>query len=260
MAAKVASDRGVTVNGIVGGQQEVATAPSERVTLENLMEGRGLSSYPLLALAERGVPANFATDARISSLTGSQMADGCWQSTDPRPPLDGGIILPTALAIRVLSVYAPPVMHKEADTRIARARTCLLAITPAETQDEAYKLLGLVWSSAPEAEISRQAKRLLALQREDGGWSQFSEMPSDAFATGEALYALHWSGLPADSKAYRKGADYLLRTQLEDGTWFVRSRAFGFQPYTETGFPHGVDQFISAAATSWAVIALAYTL
>jgi len=40
----------------------------------------------------------------------------------------------------------------------------------------------------------------------------------------------------------------------------VRSRGFGFQPYFETGFPHGRDQFISAAATSWAVMALAHTL
>jgi hypothetical protein len=51
----------------------------------------------------------------------------------------------------------------------------------------------------------------------------------------------------------------LLRTQLEDGTWFVRSRAFGFQRYFDAGFPHGTDQFISAAATAWATIALAYT-
>jgi hypothetical protein len=50
----------------------------------------------------------------------------------------------------------------------------------------------------------------------------------------------------------------LLRTQLEDGTWYVPSRAIGFQPYTDAGFPHGPDQFISAAATSWAVIGLAY--
>ena len=47
---------------------------------------------------------------------------------------------------------------------------------------------------------------------------------------------------------------------LEDGTWFVRSRGFAFQPYYDTGFPHGRDQFISSAATSWAAIALAYTL
>jgi hypothetical protein len=59
---------------------------------------------------------------------------------------------------------------------------------------------------------------------------------------------------------YEKGVAYLLRTQLEDGTWFVRSRAFGFQPYFESGFPHGTDQFISVSATGWAAIALAFVL
>jgi hypothetical protein len=27
----------------------------------------------------------------------------------------------------------------------------------------------------------------------------------------------------------QRGTSFLLRTQLEDGTWFLRSRAFGFQ-------------------------------
>ena len=65
---------------------------------------------------------------------------------------------------------------------------------------------------------------------------------------------------PARLRFYRKGVDYLLRTQLEDGTWFVRTRAFGFQPYFETGFPHGRSQFISTVATAWASAALTYTL
>jgi hypothetical protein len=82
----------------------------------------------------------------------------------------------------------------------------------------------------------------------------------DAYATGQALYALHAAGMAPTATTYRKGADYLLRTQLEDGTWFVRTRAFPVQPYFETGFPHGRSQFISTAATGWAVIALAYTL
>jgi hypothetical protein len=68
--------------------------------------------------------------------------------------------------------------------------------------------------------------------------------------TGKALYALRVSGQSAKRRVYDKDVSYLLRTQLDDGTWFVRSRAFGFQPYSESGFPHGVDQFISASATS----------
>ena len=37
---------------------------------------------------------------------------------------------------------------------------------------------------------------------------------------------------------------------------WVRSRAFPTQPYKESGFPHGKDQWISAAGTSWAAMAL----
>ncbi|MGH9626983.1 MAG: hypothetical protein ACRD7E_01255 [Bryobacteraceae bacterium] len=59
--------------------------------------------------------------------------------------------------------------------------------------------------------------------------------------------------LPASDPVYQN----LLRTQAEDGSRFVRTRAIGFQPYFETGFPHGKSQFISVAATSWAAIALA---
>jgi hypothetical protein len=143
--------------------------------------------------------------------------------------------------------------------RIERALGFIRATAARDTQDETYKLLGLVWAGAPAAEAAAQASRLLALQRAEGGWGQVPTMKADAYATGQALYALHASGQTATTVAYEKGVQYLLRTQLDDGTWFVRSRAFGFQPYFESGFPHGKDQFISAAATSWAAMALAYT-
>ena len=105
-----------------------------------------------------------------------------------------------------------------------------------------------------------QRSRLLALQRHDGGWAQLPTMMSDAYATGQALYALRAGGLSPMTAAYQSGAHYLRRTQLDDGTWFVRSRGVGFLPYFDGGFPHGRDQFISAAATSWAVMALTPTI
>ena len=61
----------------------------------------------------------------------------------------------------------------------------------------------------------------------------------------------------ADDAAYRKGVRFLLDNQLEDGSWYVRARAIPIQPYFDSGFPHGPDQFISAAATNWATMALA---
>ena len=45
---------------------------------------------------------------------------------------------------------------------------------------------------------------------------------ADAYATGEALYALHVSGdVPTNDPVYQKGVQWLLRNQLADGSWFA---------------------------------------
>src|SRR5262249_38228154 len=81
---------------------------------------------------------------------------------------------------------------------------------------------------------------------------------SDAYATGSVLVALHLAGgVATDFPAYRRGLAFLIRTQRDDGSWLVRSRSHPFQTYFESGFPHGPDQFISAAGSGWAVAALA---
>ena len=56
--------------------------------------------------------------------------------------------------------------------------------------------------------------------------------------------------------AWQRGLRFLLETQEDDGTWHVARRAFPFQPTMNSGFPHHRDSWISAAATSWAVLAL----
>jgi hypothetical protein len=118
--------------------------------------------------------------------------------------------------------------------------------------------MGLVWGNAKRASIEASAKALVALQRENGGWSQLPTLQPDAYATGQALYALAISGKGgANSQGYAKGIKYLLRTQAEDGSWHVKSRSIWVQPYFESGFPYGHDQWISAAGTSWATMALA---
>ena len=123
-----------------------------------------------------------------------------------------------------------------------------------------FKLTGLVWTDGTAEEIAEQVDALLDLQREDGGWAQEPAMAPDAYATGQTLYALRLGCVSPDHAAYQAAAEYLLRTQREDGSWFVRSRGFPFQPYFDYGFPHGTNQFISAVATSWAVMALSAML
>ena len=60
----------------------------------------------------------------------------------------------------------------------------------------------------------------------------------------------------AGSPGYQRGVRFLSNTQNEDGSWYVRSRAVPLQPYFESDFPHGHDQWISACATNWATVAL----
>ena len=75
------------------------------------------------------------------------------------------------------------------------------------------------------------------------------------------MVALHQAGgLATDDPAYRRGVAFLLRTQKDDGTWFVASRSKPFQPYFESGFPYGKDQFIAVAASGWAAAALGLAL
>jgi hypothetical protein len=71
------------------------------------------------------------------------------------------------------------------------------------------------------------------------------------------MVALNAAGvLPAD-RVYQRGVEYLLSTQLQDGSWYMKTRALAVQPYFDNGFPHGEDQWIAASATNWAVMALA---
>ena len=59
---------------------------------------------------------------------------------------------------------------------------------------------------------------------------------------------------------YQRGVAFLLRTQFPDGSWWVRTRTWPFQPHFNGQFSHGKDQWISAAGTAWATMALLLTL
>jgi mono/diheme cytochrome c family protein len=103
-------------------------------------------------------------------------------------------------------------------------------------------------------------KAILAKQQPDGGWAQLNGLTSDSWATGQALVALNTvGGVAISTTAYQKGIRFLLRTQFDDGSWYVRSRAWPFQPHFESEFPHGKDQWISAGGTAWATMALLLT-
>jgi hypothetical protein len=219
-----------------------------------------LAAYTLMGFAAEDKPPDALTDALVHYLVLHQHQDGRWPTEAYRPPEDGSAFLFTALALRALPVYAPKGRGAEIAARIAKARSWLLAARPEETVDSAFQLLGLKWARAEAEDIEKAAGRLLRQQREDGGWAQLPTLPSDAYATGLVLVALHGAGgLPGDAPAYRRGVEFLLQTQLADGSWYVPTRCFPALEYTTSGFPHGRSQFISAAATCWAAMALIRT-
>ena len=66
-------------------------------------------------------------------------------------------------------------------------------------------------------------------------------------ATGRALLRCRPRGCRHPMRPISARVQFLLKTQQEDGSWYVRTRAMAFQPYFDAGFPHGFDQWISAA-------------
>ena len=122
------------------------------------------------------------------------------------------------------------------------------------------QLLGLHWAGKASATQQRRLPELLALQKDNGGWAQTPNLTSDAYATGQVLFTLYELGVPPGTASIRRGTEYLLRTQAADGSWRVAGRAPKIQPYFESGFPYGPDQWISSAGTSWAVLGLSYAV
>ncbi len=188
-----------------------------------------------------------------------QQANGAWPTNAARPPMEGSEFAATALTVRALKAYAPE--DPETPTRIAKARTWFLDAPPHTTEDRTFRLLGLFWTGAEAADIAKAREDLASLQHDDGGWGQLPVLASDAYATGQALVALHEAGsMPVTDSVYQRGRFFLLNTQAQDGSWFVPKRAISVQPYVEAGYPYKNAQFISIAGACWATMALLYSI
>jgi squalene cyclase len=163
--------------------------------------------------------------------------------------------------VLALQRYGIPARAAELRERVARASAWLQRAKARNTYQHALQLLALHAAGAEKDAVKKVADSLLDQQRNDGGWAGNPNLASDAHSTGLALHALRETGfLNASGIDHRRGVQYLLSTQYPDGSWYVRSRAVGFQPYFQSGFPFEHDQWISAVATGWAAEALARSI
>ncbi|MBK5291647.1 MAG: hypothetical protein JJE04_08245 [Acidobacteriia bacterium] len=229
---------------------------TQRIFEHGAVVSAGSLGYTMIREAARKRPADSETDANVSFLLTGQLGNGRWDSRSNRQPLTTGDHFATAFGIFIVQNYARGVQREQAPAHVSRAVAWLRENAPVTNQDSAFQVLGLVWGKASDEAVKRASATLQSRQRDDGGWAQLSSMTSDAYATGQALYALALSGTPATHPAYRRGLDYLLKTQAKDGTWYVKARSKPVQPYFDSGFPYGHDQWISAAATSWAAMSI----
>jgi ankyrin repeat protein len=267
MAIALARERGFGFNEEIAKQQLETVSnvwASTREPLLQMMDEVGgmppSASYSLLGLAAEKHPADSVTDAMVRRIAAMQARDGRWHAASHRPPMEYSDVMATAVTLRALQLYGSERHKQEYQKQVERARAWLVSVQPAFTEERTFQLLGLAWAQANPKDIQKATQLLLAEQRKDGGWAQLSTLESDAYATGQVLYALQQAGgLLAANSAYQCGAKFLRETQLEDGSWFVQSRSFPVQPYFESGFPHGKNQWISAAGTSWAAMALMLT-
>lgn len=263
MAVARARKNGAPVDNDIAQMQLTAIGAYIEGWRERVLQGEGIPglsdtvSYILLGMAADNYPPDPATDALARYLKLRQSPDGHWRIRDHRPPLESSDIEDTAVALRAVQVYGLKSQRSDYEQAVERAAGWLAKARPESTEDRSFQLLGMIWAGSHKETFQTAALKLLSEQRPDGGWAQIPTLTSDAYATGEALVALQEAGmLRARDAAYRRGARFLMNTQHRDGSWYVRTRALPIMPLFESDFPYGRDQWISAAATNWAVMAL----
>jgi len=171
-----------------------------------------------------------------------QRPDGAWNWLKCNwPPMEADDYFGVTNAL--LGVGIAPEKYSETEAArdgLARIRTYLQKTPPPSLHHKTM----LLWDSCllPDlmtaAERQATVKELLAVQREDGGWSLPSlgewkrhsgepndkaASPSDGYATGFVVYVLRQAGLPKDDAAMRRAVEWLRTHQRESGRWFTRS-------------------------------------
>jgi len=214
--------------------------------------------YILLGLSAEKYPPDTYTDIAVDYIMSQAKPDGSFLAESFRVPLENGDIHLTAMAIRSIQLYASAAKRQHVSEVVRKTRLWLEQAQTDQQQELVFQLLGMHWCGSNNDQKNKIAGKLRSMQNADGGWSQLTTLKSDAYATGQILYALYVSGMvKTDDAVYQKGLDYLLKTQNDKGAWFVATRSFPIQPPMTGDFPpYNHDEFISAAASNWAVMAL----
>jgi hypothetical protein len=224
--------------------------------------GWNMVSTPALYLAvmAQAVPRQEALTAdelkRIAGhLLRHQEDDGSWAwslapAQNRPPPVFESDEVVTLMGYLALGPHVPADAKEKSAARDSREKAAawLAKTAPGDsTQAAALRLLVKVRAGKPARALQMEIDRFLSRQKKDGGWGQLRDLPSDAYATGQALYVLSLAGVKNDRAAVQRGLGFLIANQREDGSWPMTSRAQpGAKPFTN---PVPITYFGSAWAT-----------
>jgi hypothetical protein len=125
--------------------------------------------YDLWALSANHVKPNKQIELLVKNLMQRQTKQGCWVSPSVRPPLEYYSCSATALLINAILNYAPSYLQDNVNSRMNKAKAWLMNTEAETTEEKVFQRLGLTWSKADEKIIQKLAKKLLSVQRDDGG-------------------------------------------------------------------------------------------
>jgi hypothetical protein len=190
----------------------------------------------------------------LNTVKADQTEDGSWKAwPETRPPIFGNSD-ESMTALATLAVLPAAAAGDPAATAARDRGVRWLANTKSDDDPQSVAIRLILWRrlGRPAEEWTLLVERIQSRQNADGGWSQAENMQSDAWATGQALYALAHAGLGPDNRMVSRAQAYLIKTQRSDGSWPMSSR-----PLRPGG--QGATSLvpITGAGTAWAIIGLA---
>ncbi len=174
---------------------------------------------------QRDTIAQTGLQKMLATVKEDQLENGSWAAwPDTRPPIFG----PSSDTVTAAATLALlPLADVDPAAKSARDRGVQWLVENKTDDDPQSVALRIVlWSRLrrPGEEIAPLVASIRERQNADGGWSQAKEMPSDAWATGQALYALAAAGTKPVDAVIIRGHQFLVQAQKDDGSWPMVSR------------------------------------